>query len=342
MEREDLEQLRGEWVARLAELDGKPLPIKELEEMELRVGERDFEVRQKGKDEHSLAGTFRIDVAKKQLLLYPRGEKVPIRVGYRFRGGRLRLDFAGLAGPGVGGPQKGPPLRIADRTQSQNNLKQLALAILIYQDQHKSLPPPALTSTGTGDGKPLLSWRVAILPYIEEGELYKEFRLDEPWDSAHNKKLLARMPRIFMAPGITTPMPGMTHYRAFVGPGTVFERRPGRRGGVPLNEIYDGTSNTLLLAEAAEPVAWTCPDDLPFDAKTPLTKLGVSAIGAPVVFCDGSVRTLAPDPPEASLRGLITRNGGELVTIPYLTDAPQAPPLYLELQRRGEAPGPGG
>src|SRR5438093_7201056 len=80
------------------------------------------------------------------------------------------------------------------RQTSVNNLKQLALAMHNYHDTYGHLPPAALKNK---KGKPLLSWRVALLPFVEEDKLYKEFRLDEPWDSAHNKKLLAKMPKLF-------------------------------------------------------------------------------------------------------------------------------------------------
>src|SRR5262249_21670890 len=76
----------------------------------------------------------------------------------------------------------------AARMQSSNNLKQFGLAMHTYLDQHGTFPPAAIYDK---DGKALLSWRVLLLPYIEADPLYKKFKLDEPWDSAHNKKLLA-------------------------------------------------------------------------------------------------------------------------------------------------------
>jgi hypothetical protein len=81
----------------------------------------------------------------------------------------------------------------AGRAQSVNNLKQIGLALHNYHDVYKSFPPAAIYSK---DGKPLLSWRVAMLPYLHtsQGNLLKKFRLDEPWDSEHNRALIARMP----------------------------------------------------------------------------------------------------------------------------------------------------
>src|SRR5207249_2796575 len=84
--------------------------------------------------------------------------------------------------------------RIAGRrTVSQNNLKQIGLAMHNYHDTYRHFPPQALTDK---NGKPLLSWRVAVLPFIEQDNLYRQFKLDEPWDSEHNRKLLERMPKL--------------------------------------------------------------------------------------------------------------------------------------------------
>ena len=141
--------------------------------------------------------------------------------------GLLALPAAAVA-PGV---QK---VRVAAASMSsQNSLKQIGLAMHNYHDNTGYLPPATSYSE---DGKPLLSWRVLILPYMEQGELYKQFKLDEPWDSPHNIQLVERMPKVFQHPmaGSKTP-PGHTHYRVFVtprdakGPSTVFSDgiRPG-------------------------------------------------------------------------------------------------------------------
>src|SRR5947208_12647542 len=120
--------------------------------------------------------------------------------------------------------------------RSQNNLKQIAIAMHIYHDQHQGLPTAAIYSA---DGKPLLSWRVLLLPYLEQDALYKQFHLDEPWDSAHNRKLLARVPPIYVAPGEKETTD--THYLGFAGKGAFFEGKK----GVGITDITDGTSNTL-------------------------------------------------------------------------------------------------
>ena len=85
----------------------------------------------------------------------------------------------------------------AARSQCINNLKQIGLAMHNYHDQHKSFPPAYTVDKA---GKPLLSWRVLILPYLEQNALYKEFHLDEPWDSPHNRTLIDRMPPTYRCP----------------------------------------------------------------------------------------------------------------------------------------------
>jgi hypothetical protein len=192
----------------------------------------------------------------------------------------------------------------ASRAQSVNNLKQLALAMHNYMSTYNRFPPQAIYSK---DGKPLLSWRVLVLPYLEQDALYKAFKLDEPWDGLHNKSLLAQMPQVFANPDLNSKEP-LTVYQAFTGPGAFFEGKK----GLSFAEFTDGTSNTLMLVEAATPVPWTKPEDLPYDPNKPLPKLGGHRPdGFAAAYCDGSVRVLRQNIKESVLRALITRNGGE-------------------------------
>ena len=96
----------------------------------------------------------------------------------------------------------------ARRAASTNNLKQIALAMHNHHDASKEFPAAYSTDK---QGKPLLSWRVKILPLIGQDALYRQFHLDEPWDSEHNKKLIPLMPPVYMAPG-STAGPGKTNY----------------------------------------------------------------------------------------------------------------------------------
>ena len=212
----------------------------------------------------------------------------------------------------------------AARQNSQNNLKQIAIAFHNYEATMGTFPAGIYDKAGKTVH---LSWRVAILPYVEQNALYKEFNFDEPWDSEHNKKLLAKMPKLYAAPG-TEPEKGLTYYRSFTGQGTPLNPQPGRPSNAPpgvpnaaaglrITGITDGTSNTLLVVEARDPVPWTKPDELAYDPAKPAPKLGgVFEAGANVAMCDGSTRFLSKSIDEKTLRGVITANGGEIIQIP--------------------------
>jgi hypothetical protein len=193
---------------------------------------------------------------------------------------------------------------------NKNDLKQIGLAFHDYHDVHKRFPAAAIFDK---DGKALLSWRVALLPSLEQAALYKEFKLDEPWDSAHNIKLLPKMPRIFGPPGDGDDA-GKTVYRVFTGPGTVFDGRT----GLKITSISDGTTNTILAVEAREAVPWTKPEELPYKDKEPLPKLGADKKNFVVLMCDGSVMTFRPDFNEQQMRYAILRADGNIVDFSQL------------------------
>ncbi len=196
----------------------------------------------------------------------------------------------------------------ARRMSSANNLKQIMLAMHNYESAYRKFPVASITND---EGERLLSWRVAILPFIEENGLYQEFRLDEPWDSEHNIKLLDRMPASYSAPGIETE-PGKTIYQFAIGEGLAFE--PHRQLG--FRDITDGTSNTIALFEsrADAAVPWTKPADVTIDLENPFEMMGVERPGGfQVGFMDGSVQFLQRTLDPAMFRALLTRNGGEVV-----------------------------
>jgi hypothetical protein len=193
---------------------------------------------------------------------------------------------------------------------SSNNLKQIALATINYADAMNGNLPPAAVCDKTG--KPLLSWRVLILPYLEQEKLFKEFKLDEPWDSDHNKKLLARMPKVYAIPGKTKPDETDTYYRVFVGNGAAWDLIQGAR--YPAS-ITDGTSQTILCVTAAQAVPWTKPDELAFDPDKDMRKLLGAVVNgkAQVAMFDGSSYTLKKIPSKETVNALITPNGGEVI-----------------------------
>ena len=213
----------------------------------------------------------------------------------------------------------------ARRQQSMNNLKQLAIAMHNFHDVNGSLPAPA---SYDADGKPLLSWRVHILPYIEQDALYRRFKLDEPWDSQHNRKLIAEMPQLYACVQMPAP-PSHTRYVVPFGPNTMFPKgKAESKLGVGFADIRDGTSNTMMIVELGAnirgekttdkySVIWTKPEDLEVNFARPRASLfGLSPRGTLIALGDGSVRFLSEDTAEKTLKALFTRNGREVVEFP--------------------------
>jgi prepilin-type processing-associated H-X9-DG protein len=196
----------------------------------------------------------------------------------------------------------------ARRAQCVNNLKQMLLAMHNYHSANNVFPRDITDN----DGKPLLSWRVAILPFLEQGELYNKFKLDEPWDSPHNKELLKEMPALFRCPSRSRPDPATTTYRGFSGQGTMFDTEK----SITFADVTDGTSNTIAVAEAKDAVPWTKPDDLPFDPQAAPSLFGAGSShpgGCNCGFADGSVRFIKSSINLQVFKALITRAGGEVI-----------------------------
>lgn len=190
--------------------------------------------------------------------------------------------------------------------QHENNLKQIGLAMHAYHDAFKRFPPAATVDKA---GKPLLSWRVAILPFLEQEKLYNQFKQDEPWDSAHNIKLLETIPAVYAPLDDGKGGRTKTAYCVFAGPGTVFDGNK----GISFVAITDGTSNTILVVEAGEGVPWTKPQDLPYSDKEALPKLGQGKNGFAVLMCDGSVKQFRSDFDVQQMRYAILRADGNVV-----------------------------
>jgi hypothetical protein len=193
----------------------------------------------------------------------------------------------------------------ANRTRSINNMKQIMLAMLNEEAQKQRFPARANFDK---QGKPLLSWRVHMLPYLEQQALYQKFKLDEPWDSEHNKQLIAQIPEVYQS---VKRKDTKTNYLAVVGPGALFEGTNGTR----MAEVKDGLSNTIALVEVDDDraVEWTKPDDFVIDRERPMAGLGRVWPGLFMTgFADGSVRTFPTTLAPADLLGMFTRAGGEV------------------------------
>lgn len=202
----------------------------------------------------------------------------------------------------------------ATRVTSMNNLKQIVLGMHNHHDTFLKFPARASRSP---EKKSLLSWRVKILPFVEGAALYDQFKHDEPWDSPHNKALIAKMPRVFASPLAPPELAaeGKTTYVVPVAPKSIFAGDE----ALSIRDIVDGTSNTVIVVEALpeKAVIWTKPDDLEIDDKAPLTGLAGSPREAFLAaFADGSVRTFPDSIDLTVFRALLTKDGGEAVQAP--------------------------
>jgi hypothetical protein len=201
----------------------------------------------------------------------------------------------------------------ARRMSSSNNLKQIGLAMHNYHAAYNHFPPAAITSAS---GEPLLSWRVALLPFVEEMELYDKFKLDEPWNSEHNIVLIDKMPRVFsdsspcVTPGIGN---GLTNYHLAIGDGLLIN--PTAKSG--FRDVIDGTSNTIMsIAGTQESLRpWTSPDYLEISLEDPLAYVK-RPNGFEVGFADGSVRRITADIVVETFKAMLTRAGREVINRP--------------------------
>jgi hypothetical protein len=194
--------------------------------------------------------------------------------------------------------------------RSHDNLFKISGALQNYYDANKRFPAAAIYSK---DGQPLLSWRVAILPYLGLDNLYKQFHLDEPWDSPHNIKLSGVPVAVYLSPMMKNNMTPdkksfLTTYVVPVGPGTVFEDKD----GMTKKDIKNGTSKTIMALEVDEDhaVIWSKPDDLPYDPKEPAKELS-NKYGFYALFCDGRITPVQASRPADELRALFSAAGGE-------------------------------
>jgi hypothetical protein len=212
------------------------------------------------------------------------------------------------AGVGLPGVQK--VREAAESAVTLNNLKQIAIALHSYHDVHNGFPPAAILGK---KGKKLLSWRVAILPFIEQDALYRNFKQDEPWDSEHNKKFSDVAIKTYMDPRADLK-PGQTNYKALVGNEAMFDAVKGRK----FAEVTDGLSNTIMVVAGGDPVPWAKPDDFDYDPKKEFPADYAKAFDDVllVMFADGSVRSinLAKLNDRANImKLLIERNDGQAI-----------------------------
>jgi len=216
-------------------------------------------------------------------------------------------------------------------SQSFNNLKQIGLAFHLFRDTFGHFPPAAIMGP---DDKPWHSWRVLLLPYLDQAALYNQYKFDEPWNGPNNKKLLEKMPAVFADPIYGENKDYYTHYVAITGDGMAFsadgaefdgkELGPALNAGMGIQNFTDGTSNTLLAGPAGpdRKIPWMKPEDIKVDDKFPeLGKKGSFALPhksdkgnfGPFLRCDGSVTGILDSIDKKTFRSLLTLNGGEVI-----------------------------
>ena len=209
--------------------------------------------------------------------------------------------------PAATGPNlKGLPesvLRPDQVADMRKKLRQIALAFHNYYDARKEFPPGQKQAA-----HPNLSWRVQLLPFIEQKPLYDRFHLDEPWDSPHNQALLALMPDIYRVGDETC---SNTHFMVFVGDKAFFRPKTTPR----MQQCTDGTSNTLLAVHTGggKAVPWTKPEDAAFDESKPAADMGLINGRIEGVLLDISLISLPAEVDLATFVGLVTARGNELI-----------------------------
>jgi prepilin-type processing-associated H-X9-DG protein len=204
----------------------------------------------------------------------------------------------------------------ARRTLCANNLKQISLALLAYENNHGMFPPAYIADE---NGRPMHSWRVLILPYLDPDNIYGRYNFDEPWDGPNNSKLADMVPDVFTCPDDKQGPDTMTSYVAVVGPDTAW---PGS-DQTSLDDFTDGSSHTILLVEIADSgIHWMEPRDLLIEQAArginPSTGKGISSFhpgGANAAFADGHIEYLPDTTVPEDLRAMLTPAGSEAVDI---------------------------
>lgn len=207
------------------------------------------------------------------------------------------------------------------RSQCRNNLRQIALALRSYEETYGSLPPAYIAAE---DGTPMHSWRVLILPFLDQKDLYDRYRFDEPWNGPNNSKLAQHIPSVYRCPSFEYGRWGvpndsaesktLTPYVVLAGDKTPF---PGPQA-TKTEDIRDGLSHTLLVVEldSTSGVPWMAPQDTDTDGfcrilnlENPRTKQHPG--GLHVAFADAVVRFLKNSLDPNFVQKIATANGGE-------------------------------
>jgi len=190
----------------------------------------------------------------------------------------------------------------ARRSTSKNNIKLIMLALHNYHQVHKHFPPAVVLGP---DGKTPHSWRVELLPFLDQQTLYDSYKMNEPWDSEHNKKIAETLVPVYHNPNSENPK--NASYFVVVGKDTPF----GTKEGVSFAEMTDGTSNIIAIVEADRDTPWTKPEDISFDGKKLPDFGGYHDGGYHTGYCDGSVHFISSRIDPETLKSLLIFNDGK-------------------------------
>jgi len=206
------------------------------------------------------------------------------------------------------------------RLQCCNNLKQIMLALHNYHQDYGCFPPACVADRS---GRPMHSWRVLILPYLEQNALYNRYRFDEPWNGPNNQRLWTASVPQYECPKQPSARTWMTSYVAVVGAQTMWPGTSCTR----FQDIRDGSSKTIVVVEIADSgIRWLEPRDLELSTMSLSVNSnggqGISSrhcytgwpqrpLGANAAVADGSVRFLSNDASAEQTRAWLTIAGGE-------------------------------
>ncbi len=213
------------------------------------------------------------------------------------------LGCGGLVAIGLLLPAVTKVREAAARMSEMNNMKQVSLGALNHAAGNNQLPP--------AEGR--VSWRVHILPYVEQDNVYRQFNLNQAWNEGQNQQIASVLIKTYVSP-LDEPGTTQTHYRTFTGPDTIYDPKL-MKGAVFPSYIIDGTSNTIFAVDTTEMIPWPQPKEIPFTPNGSFPELGhAKRAQGLAALCDGSVKAFEKKAMNANLlRSLVTANGGEAV-----------------------------
>lgn len=212
------------------------------------------------------------------------------------------------------------------RIQSRNNVKRIMLAMHLYHEKHGAFPPAVLYGKDNKGGKFPHSWRVALLPHLDQQKLYDSYHFDEAWDSPANMDVMAKMPDVYRAPGEERKSLHPA-YVVFVGKLMEDGSDPAKlqtmfssQQGVKIPMVRDGMSNTLAIVETKlvgkQAIQWTEPKDLTYDPAGELPKLGgLYSDEFWIGTVDGAPLLIHSNTKAKTIKGLISPAGGEFIDL---------------------------